>query len=120
MWAVHVLSIEGRMQGPVEWETDRLRFLGRGHGPENPVALDGRALSGTTGAVLDPIVSLRQRIRLQPGGFVRISFATGMATEPRRRARHRAEVPRSECHRPHLRARVHPGPERAAAHGHLQ
>jgi cyclic beta-1,2-glucan synthetase len=80
LWAVHVLSIEGRMQGPVEWETDRLRFLGRGHGPEDPVALDGRALSGTTGAVLDPIVSLRQRIRLQPGGFVRISFATGMTT----------------------------------------
>ena len=80
MWAVHVLSVEGRMQGPVEWETDRLRFLGRGRGPEDPVALDGRALSGTTGAVLDPIVSLRQRIRLLPGGFVRISFATGVAT----------------------------------------
>ena len=80
IWAVHVLSIEGRMQGPVEWETDRLRFLGRGRGPEDPVALDGRALSGTTGAVLDPIVSLRQRIRLAPGGFVRISFATGMAS----------------------------------------
>ncbi len=80
MWAVHVLSIEGRMQGPVEWETDRLRFLGRGRGPEDPAALDGRALSGTTGAVLDPIVSLRQRIRLRSGGFVRIAFATGMAT----------------------------------------
>ena len=80
MWAVHVLSIEGRMQGPVEWETDRLRFLGRGRGPEDPAALDGRALSGTTGAVLDPIVSLRQRIRLQPGAFVRIAFATGVAT----------------------------------------
>ncbi|MBP2648302.1 MAG: glycosyltransferase 36, partial [Gemmatimonadetes bacterium] len=80
MWAIHVLSIEGRMQGPVEWETDRLKFLGRGRGPEDPVALDGRALSGTTGAVLDPIVSLRQRIRLAPGGFVRISFATGVAS----------------------------------------
>ena len=80
MWAVHVLSIEGRMQGPVEWETDRMRFLGRGRGPEDPAALDGRALSGTTGAVLDPIVSLRQRIRLQPGAFVRIAFATGVAT----------------------------------------
>jgi cyclic beta-1,2-glucan synthetase len=79
VWAVHVLSVEGRMQGPVEWETDRARFLGRGRGPEDPVALDGRALSGTTGAVLDPIVSLRQRIRLAPGGFVRLSFATGMA-----------------------------------------
>ena len=77
--AVHVLSVEGRMQGPVEWETDRLRFLGRGRGPENPVSLDGRPLSGTVGAVLDPIVSLRQRIRLAPGGFVRLSFATGMA-----------------------------------------
>jgi cyclic beta-1,2-glucan synthetase len=79
-WAVHVLSVEGRMQGPVEWETDRLRFLGRGRGPDDPIALDGRALSGTVGAVLDPIVSLRQRIRLAPGGFVRLSFATGMAT----------------------------------------
>ncbi len=79
VWAVHVLSVDGRMQGPVEWETDRARFLGRGRSPEDPVALDGRPLSGTTGAVLDPIVSLRQRIRLAPGGFVRLSFATGMA-----------------------------------------
>ena len=79
VWAVHVLSLEGRTQGPVEWETDRARFLGRGRGPGNPQALDGRSLSGTTGVVLDPLVSLRQRIRLAPGGFMRLSFATGMA-----------------------------------------
>ncbi|HEV7500432.1 MAG TPA: glucoamylase family protein, partial [Vicinamibacteria bacterium] len=79
-FAVHVLSLEGRPQGPVEWETDRARFLGRGRGPEDPQAIDGRALSGTTGAVLDPIASLRQRIRLGPGGFVRMSFSTGMAS----------------------------------------
>jgi cyclic beta-1,2-glucan synthetase len=78
-WAVHVLSLEGRAQGQVEWESDRARFLGRGRGPENPQALDGRSLTGTTGALLDPIVSLRQRIRLAPGGFVRLAFATGMA-----------------------------------------
>src|SRR6266581_3550567 len=78
-WAIHVLSLEGRTQGPVEWETDRALFLGRGRGPENPQALDGRSLSGTTGFVLDPVVSLRQRIRLAPGGFMRLSFATGMA-----------------------------------------
>ncbi len=78
-WAVHVLSLEGRTQGPVEWETDRALFLGRGRGPENAQALDGRSLSGTTGFVLDPVVSLRQRIRLAPGGFMRLSFATGMA-----------------------------------------
>jgi len=78
-WAVHVLALEGRPQGQVEWETDRARFLGRGRGPEDPQALDGRSLSGTTGAVLDPIASLRQRIRLAPGGFVRLAFSTGMA-----------------------------------------
>lgn len=78
-WAVHVLAIEGDMQGPVEWETDRAAFLGRGHGPDEPVALSGRPLSGATGGVLDPIVSLRLRVRLAPGGFVRLAFSTGMA-----------------------------------------
>ena len=79
VWAFHVISQEGRTQGPVEWETDRGRFLGRGHGLENPQALDGRPLTGTTGVLLDPIVSLRQRLRLAPGAVVRVSFATGMA-----------------------------------------
>lgn len=80
IWAVHVLTQESRTQGPVEWETDRGRFLGRGRGVENPQALDGRPLTGTTGALLDPIMSLRQRVRLAPGAVVRLSFATGMAT----------------------------------------
>ncbi len=80
-WAVHVLSMEGRTQSAVEWETDRARFIGRGRGPDNPIALDGRPLTGTTGATLDPILSLRQRIRIAPGGFARLSFATGLASD---------------------------------------
>ena len=80
VWAVHALSLEGRPQGPVEWETDRARFLGRGRDTDRPAALDGRALSGTTGVVLDPIFSLRQRIRLVPGASVRLCFATGVAS----------------------------------------
>jgi cyclic beta-1,2-glucan synthetase len=81
VWALHVLSLEGRPQGPVEWETDRARFIGRGRDTDAPAALDGRALSGTTGVVLDPILSLRQRIRLLPGASVRLSFATGIASD---------------------------------------
>lgn len=81
IWAMHVLSLEGRPQGPVEWETDRARFLGRGRDTDRPIALDGRALSGTTGIVLDPIFSLRQRIRLVPGASVRLCFATGIASD---------------------------------------
>lgn len=81
LWAVHVVSLEGRSQGPVEWETDRLAFLGRGRDPSHAVAMDGRALSGTTGNVLDPILSLRQRIRVAPGSAVRLCFSTGMASD---------------------------------------
>ena len=58
VWAVHVMSLEGRPQGPVEWETDRARFIGRGRDTNSPAALDGRALSGTTG--------LRPRSHPQP------------------------------------------------------
>jgi cyclic beta-1,2-glucan synthetase len=78
----HVLGVDGpRLGGAVEWETDRARFLGRGRGPDNPIALDGRALSGTTGAVLDPIGALRERVRLAPGALVRVTFATGVAPD---------------------------------------
>jgi cyclic beta-1,2-glucan synthetase len=78
----HVMGVDGpRLGGAVEWETDRARFIGRGRSAANPVSLDGRALSGTTGAVLDPIGALRERIRLRPGGVVRVTFATGVAAD---------------------------------------
>jgi cyclic beta-1,2-glucan synthetase len=80
VWAVHVLSLEGQPQGGLEYETDRSRFLGRGRGTDHPIALDGRPLSNTVGVTLDPIVSLRRRVRLGPGGFVRLSFATGIVS----------------------------------------
>ena len=100
-WAFHALSLDGRAQGAVEWETDRTRFLGRGRSPADPVAIDGRALSGTTGVVLDPIVSLRQRIRLAPGGSVRLSFATGMAPD-----RETAEALAQKYHDPSAASRT--------------
>jgi cyclic beta-1,2-glucan synthetase len=78
----HVLGVDGpRLGGAVEWETDRARFIGRGRSPANPIVLDGRALSGTTGAVLDPIGSLRERMRLPAGAVIRVTFATGVAPD---------------------------------------
>ena len=100
-WAFHALSQEGRAQGPVEWETDRARFLGRGRSRDEPLALDGRSLSGTTGVVLDPIVSLRQRIRLPADGSVRLCFATGAASD-----RATAEALAQKYHNPNATART--------------
>jgi cyclic beta-1,2-glucan synthetase len=81
VWAFHVLGVDNRAGGAVEWETDRAQFLGRGRSMYDPVALDGRPLSGTTGAVLDPVAAIRDRMRLQPGAFASITFATGMAAD---------------------------------------
>jgi cyclic beta-1,2-glucan synthetase len=80
--AFHVLGVDGpRLGGSVEWETDRPRFIGRGRSLASPLVLDGRALSGTTGAVLDPIGALRERVRLPAGASVRMTFATGVAPD---------------------------------------
>ena len=78
-WGFHVLGVERRAGGAVEWETDRARFLGRGRSMAMPAGLDGRALSGTTGAILDPVAVLRDRVRLAPGAFARVTFTTGVA-----------------------------------------
>ena len=80
VYLFHVLSGRGRIGAATEYETDRARFIGRGRTLANPAALSGGGpLSNTTGAVLDPIVSLRQSIRLPPGGTARLSFTTGFA-----------------------------------------
>jgi cyclic beta-1,2-glucan synthetase len=39
----------------------------------------GVALSGTVGAVLDPIVALRVRIRVEPGRSATVAFTTAIA-----------------------------------------
>jgi cyclic beta-1,2-glucan synthetase len=80
VFAAHVLSVNGPTVGRVQFETDRARFLGRGRTPEDPLALEaGTTLSGTTGAVLDPIFSLRRRVKVEGGAAVTLVFTTVMA-----------------------------------------
>ncbi len=78
----HALFVVGATQlGAPEVETDRVRFLGRGRTLANPVVLSGSApLSGTVGNVLDPILSLRRVVTLEPGDTVRLDavLAAGM------------------------------------------
>ncbi len=80
VWAAHVVVAEGDTVGDVQFETDRARFLGRGRGIRTPMSvIDGRPLSNTAGAVLDPIVSLRRCVRLAPGASARVTFSTLIA-----------------------------------------
>jgi cyclic beta-1,2-glucan synthetase len=80
VWLAHVVAVDGETTGGLQWETDRARFLGRGRGIRTPAAvINGQALSNTVGAVLDPIVSLRRRVRVPPGVTVRVAFSTAVA-----------------------------------------
>jgi cyclic beta-1,2-glucan synthetase len=81
VWAAHLAVVEGETVGDLEFETDRARFLGRGREIRAPIAVvDGHPLSGTVGAVLDPIFSLRRRVRLAPGATTRVAFWTLVAS----------------------------------------
>jgi cyclic beta-1,2-glucan synthetase len=80
VWAAHLAVVEGISSGDVQFETDRARFLGRGQTIRSPAAIaDGWPLSNTAGAVLDPIFSLRRRLRIPRGATARIAFWTVVA-----------------------------------------
>jgi len=67
----------------LEWETDRARFLGRGRGPDNPRAIAAPGpLSGTCGNVLDAVLAVRTRVRLEPGGLLELGCVLAVAERP--------------------------------------
>jgi cellobiose phosphorylase len=78
-WMFHLVAVHGAETGAATYETDRLRFVGRGGTLEEPEALTGpAALSGSAGPVLDPIVAVRHRIALDPEGSVTVNIVTGV------------------------------------------
>ncbi len=85
LWAMHVAAVDRSTTGsePVgdtQYETDRTRFLGRGRTPASPAALEpGAVLSGTVGPVLDPVLCLRRRFRIEPGGSAVMAMTTAFA-----------------------------------------
>ena len=80
VWACHVIAASTQTIVGMQFETDRARFLGRGRTTAEPVAvMEDRPLSNTVGPVLDPIFSLRCRVRLAPNETAQIVFTTGVA-----------------------------------------
>ena len=61
VWAAHIAVVDAAHDGGAcEFETDRMRFLGRGRTLRHAQAMQaGATLSNTSGCVLDPIFSLR-------------------------------------------------------------
>ena len=78
LWAAHSLMVPGRTLGPVEYETDRASFIGRGHTLSQPQAI-GSHLRATVGSVADPAFIMRRRLSIEPGEQVQLFAVTAVA-----------------------------------------
>lgn len=82
MWLVHTMASDDLeyLTQPIEYETDRGNFIGRGRSLKDPRALDsGHKMSGFAGNVPEPIVSMRRIIELEPGEKKSVTFGLGKA-----------------------------------------
>jgi cyclic beta-1,2-glucan synthetase len=80
IWAAHFSAVEGSALGGLQYETDRALFLGRGHDLRHALSvMDARPLSNTVGTVLDPVLALRRRVRIEPGATMSVAFWLGVA-----------------------------------------
>ena len=78
-WMFHLMAVRGAEVGEISYETDRMRFIGRGRTAAAPQAMrDSAALSGGAGSVLDPIVAIRYQIVLEPDQTATIDMVCGV------------------------------------------
>jgi cellobiose phosphorylase len=78
-YVMHMVKSQAKLLKKVEYENDRLKFIGRNNTLESPVAVaQSLPLSNRSGVCNDPIMSLRVSISLGVGETARLSFITGM------------------------------------------
>jgi cyclic beta-1,2-glucan synthetase len=79
-WMFHLMKVHDAEIVTVSYETDRDLFIGRGNNINSPRVMKRKGvLSGTSGSVLDPIVSIQYQIVLSGNESVTIDIISGMA-----------------------------------------
>ncbi|HBD96299.1 MAG TPA: cyclic beta 1-2 glucan synthetase [Spirochaetia bacterium] len=79
---LHLMAVHGNATGDASYETDRAKFIGRTNTLVNPDAMQsGDPLSNSEGAVLDPIVSIRCTVVLEPQESAVVDYVTGMCDD---------------------------------------
>ncbi|MEM1013757.1 MAG: glycosyl hydrolase family 65 protein, partial [Planctomycetota bacterium] len=78
-YVVHLMTCYGLEVGETQYETDRNAFIGRGRDLASPSAMRTESLTGGSGSVLDPCLSIRRTVRLRPGEKCRLDVVTGVA-----------------------------------------
>ncbi len=78
-WMFHLATLHGATAVNTSYETDRSRFIGRGHSLADPAAMQSQMpLSGNSGSVLDPIVAVRYQVTLEAEQTIVLDMILGM------------------------------------------
>jgi cyclic beta-1,2-glucan synthetase len=79
-WMFHLMAVRGPGAEEISFETDRMRFIGRGRTVAAPLSMgdSAAALSGSQGSVLDPVIAIRYRITLEPEQTATIDMVSGI------------------------------------------
>ena len=81
LWMFHLLLPGEDPAVAVSYESDRMRFIGRGRSAAQPLSLEtGASLSGTAGAVLDPVAAIRCQVTIDPARTVNVDLVSGVAS----------------------------------------
>lgn len=79
-WMFHLMTMHGAEIKDISYETDRMKFIGRGNSVASPQAMTNSGpLSGSQGSVLDPIVAIRYKIILDPEESAKIDMVSGIS-----------------------------------------
>lgn len=79
-WIFHLMNIYNDGFQKISFETDRARFIGRGRNLASPLAMIAKGdLSNTSGAVLDPIFSIRCRLMIEADAIITFDLLTGVS-----------------------------------------
>ena len=105
LWAMHVAAVDrsstaaSASASPVRDRPGRGSSAAGGRPPTRRRWTPARSSRGPSGPVLDPIVSLRRRLRLEPGGSAVVALITAFAESRERGAGPGRPVPRGRRRR---------------------
>ncbi|MGL5354873.1 MAG: GH36-type glycosyl hydrolase domain-containing protein, partial [Clostridium sp.] len=78
-YLINTLVIAGNEKPNITYETSRINFIGRNRDLKSPEVMEkSTVLSNTTGIVLDPIMSLRTKVKIKPGEACELYFITAV------------------------------------------
>ena len=79
----HLMKVHNAEVKHISYETNRANFIGRGNSIHNPQVMSrANALTDTEGSVLDPIISIRYRIVVEPQETIIADLIFGAADTP--------------------------------------